>query len=189
MPTQLPIEHISDIVRSPTYEHDHTSFASATLNPGPDELRVVVRSEDDGQHWTVVGEPISPLIFLYFVFSPTYAQDRTLVVYGHGYLESEYPLGHLARSTDGGNTWTSLAGPGPIIALALSPNYAQDQTILLERYAQRAANSIGNGIHRSTDGGKTWTFIGGTGLAQMAPDLKEVLFRTGAYPATPTPSR
>ena len=55
----------------------------------------------------------------------------------------------LHTSSDGGRTWTwSGLGPDPVAeAVAVSPHFVTDQTVLL---------GTGSGVHRSIDGGKTW---------------------------------
>ena len=61
--------------------------------------------------------------------------------------------GYFYLGSDGGKTWlqpqSGLEGGCPCIsALAISPNYARDQTMLVAL--------IGNGIFRTTDGGRLW---------------------------------
>ncbi len=57
----------------------------------------------------------------------------------------------IARSRDGGQSWHLADAPGargPVAAFAVSPHFAEDTTIL--------AATIGNGVRRSDDAGKTW---------------------------------
>ena len=154
------------------------------------------RSTDGGLSWAEVSYPggldVTPDLY----FSPRYAQDQTLYATYDGYL------GRLDRSTDDGESWTTLTTPrtggstaatlavydintlflgygggqpggystqglfystdgggswerrfvGGVVAVALSPNYAQDGTILINPVAYH----YDGGIFKSTDRGLTW---------------------------------
>jgi hypothetical protein len=66
----------------------------------------------------------------------------------HGFVE-----GGLYRSTDGGQNWTAVSpAPTAFTALAVSPNYASNQTVW--------ASGL-NGLYRSTNGGASWSLISG----------------------------
>jgi DNA-binding beta-propeller fold protein YncE/photosystem II stability/assembly factor-like uncharacterized protein len=86
------------------------------------------------------------------VVSPTYAQDHTLFVAHEG----------LRRSTDGGDTWTTVY-PGSPGALVLSPAFASDGM------AYAWLNDAG--LLQTTDGGETWQ-AAGAGL--ILPDSGSV---------------
>jgi photosystem II stability/assembly factor-like uncharacterized protein len=68
--------------------------------------------------------------------------------------------GTLARSTDGGRTWTTLASPSPngyfgCSAIAVAPG--SRNVVYLSR-----TGDIGGGVLRTVDGGDTWTAVPGT---------------------------
>lgn len=80
------------------------------------------------------------------VVSPDFASDQT--VFAH-FLLTNHKV--LARSQDGGRSWTEYASPvvgQGIRALAVSPAYDQDGIVF--------AATLNGGIWRSTDRGLTW---------------------------------
>jgi photosystem II stability/assembly factor-like uncharacterized protein len=131
-----------------------TWLASAIQPPTPEPLQVSPPP----------AEPVGRL----FV-SPTWAQDRTLlglwdydVTQGDCYVFGSMG-GLLYLSRDGGNTWGQprgglRGGCERISALAVSPGYARDQTLL--------AGVVGRGVFKSTDGGQLWQ-PSSTGLSSM----------------------
>ncbi len=123
---------------------------------------------------TPPGEPVRLL-----VPSPGWSQDNTLfAVWAPAWPETTCYVfnqsgGVLLLSKDRGLRWqssqTGLPGVcGQTSALALSPAYAQDQTIL--------AAVKGNGVFRSTDGGEHWQ-PAGAGLPHMG--VRDLAFSPG----------
>ncbi len=62
---------------------------------------------------------------------------------------------YLYRTTDGGQNWANLGQnlpPYPVQAVAASPNFATDQTLL----ASVLNSGISGGLYKSVDGGQSW---------------------------------
>lgn len=137
---------VTDLAISPSYTKDETLFATSRRGG-------LYRSEDGGESWVRLTDRYYPAetypqppagVFL----SPTFGrelaadgsragtQDRTLFVAHDG----------LYRSRDAGETWQRMLLP--LTSLALSPDFARDQTVF--GWAGQ------NGLFRSTDGGDTW---------------------------------
>jgi photosystem II stability/assembly factor-like uncharacterized protein len=95
-------------------------------------------------------------------FDPTDVTGQTLVAgTGHfsSFLRAGGALVGLLRTTNGGATWTLIAGSGTLNGLNISSVASRGSTIVI------SANN--SGIWRSTDTGATWTQISGgagTGL-------------------------
>jgi len=89
--------------------------------------------------------PASPIQKI--VASPDFGEDGTLFTV----VETR-----LYKSTDGGESWGLVGGGLPpdewVVSLALSPNYADDQTI----FAGVSSGLTGEGVYKSTDGGHSW---------------------------------
>lgn len=81
------------------------------------------------------------------VASPSFEEDSTLFTV----VETR-----LYKSTDGGKSWGLVGGGLPpdewVVSLALSPNYADDQTL----FAGVSSGLTGGGVYKSTDGGHSW---------------------------------
>ncbi|NLE76557.1 MAG: hypothetical protein GX605_07370, partial [Chloroflexi bacterium] len=85
--------------------------------------------------------------------SPDFGRDQTVFATS---------FGQLYRSRDGGETWQHLQGglpdasvsSGATLSLAVSPTFAQDQTLFL---GLSWGDWQGFGVYRSTDSGDTWT--------------------------------
>ncbi len=128
----------------------NTLFA-AIYQPGPAGLGVW-RSGDGGQTWQPSSHGLTDLALTRLAVSPDFAHNGTLYALS--------PRG-VFRSTDRGATWKPLADRyAPLLkdltvtfnAIALSPNFAQDNTLLIGHTS---------GLWRSTDRGETWTNVTG----------------------------
>ena len=124
---------IARLIASPDFAHDGTVFALSK--------RGVFRSTDRGATWQPLADRYAALrqdltiSFHSIALSANFAQDNTLLI-GHS--------GGLWRSTDRGETWTSINGGPPATRLAYAPD---GSTVFAVTY---------DGVQRSTDGGLTW---------------------------------
>ncbi|HTP10668.1 MAG TPA: hypothetical protein VMP08_20585 [Anaerolineae bacterium] len=144
-----------------------TLFAAIYQN-GPAGLGIW-RSFDNGQTWQSASLGLTDLALTQLAVSPDFAHD--------GILYALSPRG-VFRSTDRGTTWLPLADRyAPLLkdltvtfhAIALSPNFAQDNTVLIGH---------SSGLWRSTDRGETWTKVEGGPAANrlaVAPTGSTVL--------------
>ena len=96
----------------------------------------VYETTDGGTHWTLVLDGHRPILAA--IRAPG----------GTGLLGID-PFAGLARSDDGGRTWTTLSQPEayPAYGLAATPD---GQTVLI---------GTGDALRRSADGGRTWETI------------------------------
>jgi photosystem II stability/assembly factor-like uncharacterized protein len=85
-----------------------------------------------------------------FSVMAVYDAETVFLGYGRG-QPGGYSEQGLFYSTDGGRTWEHRF-VGGVAAVALSPNYAQDATILVSPVAYHADG----GVFKSTDRGLTW---------------------------------
>lgn len=146
---------ISALAISPAFAVDSTLFAS-------DRSEGIHRTTDEGATWRLVNNavaaaPQQPSALLTFdpirkdiplVISPDFGSDGTVFA---GSAQG------LFKSKDAGESWRKLGGVVPdgrdfVKALALSPNYKHDETIIL--------SIKGRGLFKSTDGGSTFFEIG-----------------------------
>ncbi|MDH4137696.1 MAG: hypothetical protein OEW09_13430, partial [Anaerolineae bacterium] len=132
-------------------------FDLDTLDPATGRLylrgrggRILVMAPDGGSlppasppHPTAL--PVSPIQKI--VASPDFQEDDTLFAI----VETR-----LYKSIDGGESWGLVGGGLPpdewVVSLALSPNYADDQTL----FAGVSSGLTGGGVYKSTDGGHSW---------------------------------
>jgi photosystem II stability/assembly factor-like uncharacterized protein len=87
--------------------------------------------------------------------------------------------GGVFRTDDYGRTWTPIFDDQPsgsIGALAVAPSDPETLYVGSGEGLQRPDLSTGNGVYRSTDGGKTWKHLGlrdGQQIPQIAVDPKD----------------
>jgi hypothetical protein len=142
----LPSEWVWDVAFSPDFARDQTLFASLATG---DQGFGVWKSTNSGQNWHMTSIGLTDLAVTDLIISPGFAEDQTLF--------ATASRGGLFRSTDAGQTWMPLteryrppdAFDEPPDQVALSPTYAEDQTLFLSHY----------GLQRSADGGDTWQEI------------------------------
>ena len=101
-------------------------------------------SNDGGEHWfetilnpTRIGRKVA--------VSPEYEEDGTVFMSGYG--------NPILATRDRGDSWETLSRSVRMMSpysLATSPTYAKDKLVLL---------GTGNGIRRSTDGGRHWDAV------------------------------
>lgn len=91
-------------------------------------------------------QPHDPIVLL--GVSPNFAQDKTIFI-ATAETSVNMDLYLALKSTDGGITWEVMPLPNvPASTMAISPNYANDQTLFI--------GTMGRGVLRSTDGGASW---------------------------------
>jgi photosystem II stability/assembly factor-like uncharacterized protein len=131
---------VGKIRLSPSFAQDHMVYAA--VPSGPASSRGLQRSMDGGNTWNLVTGALNVTV-LDFELSSSFGTDHTVFL---GTLEKG-----VLRSQDGGNTWqpTTLSGASAM-ALAVSPSFAADHTVL-------AANF--DGVYKSDDGGNTWAAL------------------------------
>jgi len=119
---------------SPAFASDRTVFAGV---PGG-----ILRSFNGGENWDVVQLPSPPPMVSALVISPDYAHDGIVLA---GTVED----GVFSTSNRGGNwvAWNFGLLDLNTICLAISPGFAQDETLFV---------GTDSGIFRSTNGGRAW---------------------------------
>lgn len=126
---------VSSLAISPNYAQDGLIAAGTAAG--------VYGSTDEARTWTPLGAgACSPLNVQGVVFSPTFQRDEHLLCGG---------LGGFMRSADAGRHWMPpevWPGSQSVSALAVSPSYADDSTLLLGTQDQ--------GVYISSNGGRIW---------------------------------
>jgi photosystem II stability/assembly factor-like uncharacterized protein len=146
---------------SPGFAADRTLFAWDDL---------LVRSDDGGDTWAEAGQPVLSATPSVWAVSPTWGTRPTLMAAAK--VSSNGPVGQVARSDDGGDTWepaTEVQRQLFVEALALSPAFAADGTALVGTEAGFIGGGWIQGARASTDGGATWPH-GALGSDCMDPD-------------------
>jgi photosystem II stability/assembly factor-like uncharacterized protein len=114
-------------------------YVPSTVFVGIAGTQNLFRSVNGGASWTqVLDLPFAPMVFAFGETSATVFVGANSPVYGGVY-----------RTTDGGDTWTNIAGGSSVRGLVVDP---QTSTTLF-------ASDIFGGLRRSTNGGDTWTVI------------------------------
>ncbi|MDD8024986.1 MAG: hypothetical protein PHI34_00625 [Acidobacteriota bacterium] len=125
----------------------------------------VYKSVDAGKTWTNVGLPESQHIPRIVVHP---ADPNIAYVAALGHLYSENPERGLFKTTDGGKTWAKvlfLDNRTGAVDVVLDPK--NPDTIYAAMYDKLRlpwtymVGGPGSGIHKSTDGGKTWAKLAG----------------------------
>lgn len=148
--TGLKSLRVRSLAVSPDFTNDHTLFIGMLGNG-------VYRSSDGGASWKAAGIDLTEQTVLSLAISPNYAKDHTLfAVTTDGEWLHTGPYYRVYKSSDGGKAWIlSDAGlSGTLSDLAVSPAYAEDQTLFVV---------TGHGIYTSRNGGEKWSQLTGFG--------------------------
>lgn len=170
---------------SPDYANDGQIFV-ATNALEKMSLRGVYGSSDIGNTWVLSSEGIDPKKRHYYTdleFSPTFAEDKTVWLWGHktGLLVGE-AYGGFYQSTDGGVTWTEIEYQGfpfremtgrtnnDILGVVVSPNINEDGWMI--------SAAAGEGVFQSKDKGLNW---------ELLNPIKDVfnIFAPNSFPGEP----
>lgn len=131
-----------------------------------------------------------------------YRGGRSVAVAGSAARPNEYYMGTTGggvfKSLDGGQSWAPITDKyfgGTIGAIAVSPSNPDVVYVGGGEYPIRGNVSHGDGVWKSTDAGKTWSFLGLADTRQVArvrvhptnPDLVYVAAQGNVW--TPTPDR
>jgi photosystem II stability/assembly factor-like uncharacterized protein len=127
---------IRSLVMSPEFATQPVLYASTSIG--------IFKSVDAGVHWQRTG----PSGISMLAISPNYATDGTV------FAGTNFGV-HVTR--DEGQTWTKLVAAAlpttmRVEAIAVSPSYEADQTVLV--------SATGVGLFRSTDGGSSFAEVG-----------------------------
>ena len=113
-----------------------------------------------------------------------YRGGRSVAVAGSASRPAEYWFGTTGggvfKSTDGGNTWLPVTDKyfgGTIGAIGVSESNPDIVYVGTGEFPIRGNVSHGDGVWKTTDGGKTWTFLGLAETQQIA--------RVRVHPANP----
>ncbi len=155
----------------------------------------VFKSDDLGQSWTHMGLPESHHIGR-ILMHPENPDILWVGVLGH--LYSPNPERGLYRTEDGGKTWTKTlyvdenSGVAEMVLDPSNPDVLYASTWHRERRAWNFVESgAGSGIHKSTDGGKTWELLThsesgfpvGDGVGRIGLDVASTANGTVLYAA------
>lgn len=136
-------QDLNSLAISPNYKNDKTLYASGAAG--------IYKTTDSGETWlpTTQEKNLGAETWFSVAISPGYEADRTV------FAGSDRGL---FKTQDAGETWEiaedSLPGNSAdnVKVVALSPNYALDQTVII--------GVQGKGVFKSTDAGKTFQPIG-----------------------------
>ncbi len=137
-PTQaLDQDFVYCLAASPTFAHDNLIFAAKQSG--------LYRSIDGGQTWTDAYASLDLEAHLPTTWVTMRPGEDQLYIFAS--VE-----GNVLRSANGGESWefAELGSPPPLVtAMVISPNFAQDGTLL--------AGTMQDGIFRSTSRGAAWS--------------------------------
>lgn len=151
---------ITSLVISPGYASDFTVLA---LLEHCGAKQTLLKSPDAGGHWEPFGGILNLCGLDTLVLSPNYTINKTM------YIGAEWK--GVARSVDGGTTFSQVRTSRFNRALVISPSYAADHTVFVGEY---------NGqIGKSTNSGSQWSDIG-TQLAEPGNHNDGVRIDNGA---------
>ena len=126
--------------------------ASVRLLAGPDTPKQFDQKLFQELHWRLIGP---------------FRGGRVLAVTGvRGQPETYYfgaVDGGVWKTNDGGRTWKPIFDSEPIAsigAIAVAPSDANVMYVGTGEADMRSSISVGNGMYKSTDAGKTWKHIG-----------------------------
>jgi len=120
----------------------------------------VFHSKDGGKSWQVTRTPLPSGSASAGIFSLAFYDEKFGIAVGGDYRKPEEVLGSLARTNDGGETWTALE-TAPLqfrSCVCFIPNTKGKMLV--------AAGILGADYSR--DGGRTWTPIAGSGFNTLA---------------------
>ena len=131
---------VTSLVMSPDFATDATAFVGTPEG--------VFRTGDAGKSWTPTAWPAEARAETSLAISPQYATDHTLFAGS---------VGGLLATRDAGATWTRVPGPaavgtGKIEAVAVSPDFARDGTVVGQRRGRRAVPLHRPWCHLVADG-------------------------------------
>jgi photosystem II stability/assembly factor-like uncharacterized protein len=129
----------------------------AWFGTGGAAISRVFRTTDRGRAWTVHETPVAAANPSSGIFSLAFRDQNPGVAVGGDYKSPEQANRVVARTADGGRTWTLLRGPGPggyRSGVAYVPGSAQPTLV--------AVGPAGSDL--STDGGQTWIPLGTLGF-------------------------
>ena len=134
-----PHDPIVTVAVSPNFAQDYTAFAATDYLSLKLGVYALLKSTNGGVTWSAVAGLPKVRKMLAVVFSPAYSQDQTVFVAGGG---------GLYKTVNQGATWT-LASNMPLENVALSPNFATDNTLFIVTAKMTA--------YKSTNRGQTFT--------------------------------
>ena len=129
-------------------------LGSATENTSATSSRVLI-SKDRGATWTTAEVPIKRTPSA-GIFSLHFASEQDVIAVGGDYKNPEVTDGTLARSTDGGKTWSAIKSGRGLTGFRSCVSTAADRGHLI---------AVGpNGTDGSIDGGKNWQRLSDEGF-------------------------
>lgn len=131
--------------------------ALAAQQPAPPAAPKVVNASNDPMLQGFKFRPIGPAVMMGRLDDIEGAEKDPMIMY------LGFATGGVWKSTDGGNHWLSLFDEMPVTSIgdiAIAPSDPNVVYVGTGEPNNRQSSSIGGGVYKTTDGGKTWANVG-----------------------------